>query len=57
MLTATVVQMAPLAKACKAKALRESEGEKYYFVCFLGTREDERGKGCAMRRFGIIELW
>ena len=36
-------EMAPLTKACKAKALREDE--KYYYVWFLGTRDDERGQG------------
>lgn len=36
-------EMAPLTKACKAKALRRDE--KYYYVFFLGTREDGRGRG------------
>lgn len=36
-------EMAPRTKACKKKALRE--GERYYYVWFLGTREDGRGKG------------
>ena len=33
----------PLSDACKKKALKK--GEKYYYVFFIGTKEEERGKG------------
>ena len=33
----------PLADVAKAKALQK--GEKYYYVFFVGTREESRGKG------------
>lgn len=36
-------EMARETKACKAKALRE--GEKYFYVFFLGTLEEGRGQG------------
>ena len=36
-------ETAPISKACKAKALRGEE--PYYYVMFLGTREEGRGRG------------
>jgi hypothetical protein len=36
-------ELTPLTDACKAKGLRK--GDKYYYVFFLGTREDARGRG------------
>ena len=36
-------EMSPLTRAMKAKGLQR--GEKYYYVFFLGTREDGRGEG------------
>jgi len=38
-----ISELSPLTKACKAKALREDE--RYYYVFFLGTRKDGRGRG------------
>jgi hypothetical protein len=36
-------EFSPLADACKAKGLN---GEKrYYYVFFIATKEEERGKG------------
>ncbi len=36
-------EFSPLADACKAKGLK---GEKrYYYVFFIATKEEERGKG------------
>ena len=33
----------PLTEAAKAKGLRK--GEKYYYLFFVGTKEESRGKG------------
>ena len=33
----------PLSEAAKAKGLRK--GEKYYYLFFVGTKEESRGKG------------
>lgn len=39
------LEYTPLVEACKAKTLRD--GEKFFYVFFLGTLEDERGRGLA----------
>ena len=36
-------EMPHATKACKAKALRD--GEEYFYIFLLGTREDWRGRG------------
>ena len=42
-----VDEVAELEGACKAKAI--AEGERHYYVFFLGTDESARGKGLCSR--------
>ena len=43
-------EFSPLSNAAKAKAL--AKGERYYYLFFIGTRQDSKGKG--QPNFGVI---